>query len=244
MLPRSSSRYGPNCSVAHRELGGNSFLRGILSNSRPYLKHLFGGELCACRSAFRDHVVNIFVLRAKEKMRRVYATRTVSARAVVADIHIVRNGAIMQFPTDSVNSDSFGTTFTIAASANPSVSFFVQTCQPVPTLVRAALIYLFPKSIGKWARYIMAPDKSKRLTLDPSFFVLCFNRNGRGQATAAFAQLGACFVKGKLWLEQLWGMLGHVVSASNAFGQSQGRFHSSPGIFAWFTRSILAQVNE
>jgi hypothetical protein len=61
----------------------------------PSLAVSYGWFILAVPPTFFGHVFHIILVGPEEKMMRIYATRVV---AVVANIHIIWDGAFMDFP--------------------------------------------------------------------------------------------------------------------------------------------------
>lgn len=101
-----------------------------------------------------------------------------------------------------------------------------KTAFPHPTLVRRALVYLFPETYHWGTLFAVTNCKTQRLTLDMPFgFVIgSGSRCELSAPTTAIAVrnffrrvIGCCC---KEW--QLWGMILHVVSPPKTIGQAQG----------------------
>lgn len=88
-------------------------------------------------------------------------------------------------------------------------------------------------------QYVSFPCSANRAKSDESPKSMISNVNG------VFAKSDVVdFIKRKLGLAKMWGMLHFVSSASNATDQARGDLESPPGIFACFYRSSIAQMSE
>jgi hypothetical protein len=97
----------------------------------------------------------------------------------------------MQFPTNAWRRNLVWVP-RILARPNQSAPAVILDARPQPTIIRAALVDLFPETLGECSRFIVTVNKAitDRLT------------------AATFTEFG----KFKLKLGGLWGMLGHVNS--------------------------------
>lgn len=134
--------------------------RVILANSA-----VAGGRLAALLIVA---ILDIIGVVAKPKMGRIYAkavscvANRVALIAAMAHEPAFGDGAVMEFVGKARR--CYGDSFAISYNVQLPVPLVVGASSPEPTVVRAALINLFPKSVFVWAKYpyfvVMTNDKA------------------------------------------------------------------------------------
>jgi len=144
----SARNYGADIGFGGSELGRNVTLRDSASGiAGAYLGDLFVGQLAmgvslAVRVArFLAHIVVVILARAQEKVLRVYAFTIV---AFVENPEIARRFAVSQNPRKPMSAYQF-----VAAGFDRTIPALIYRALPFPTIIRAALIHLLPKAVGK-----------------------------------------------------------------------------------------------
>ncbi len=127
-----------------------------------FTKHLMGNA-----SAFAVHVNNIVSTRAKKQMRGIHAAAIV---AMMADAHVVRDGAIVEYITNTVRSMK---RYAVKLGFAVAIALDIQSALPFPTIVGAAPVYLLPKADSRRAfgddgrnPNVMTVKKAIRFTFD------------------------------------------------------------------------------
>lgn len=108
----------------------------------------------ASRATLRNHVCRIIFSSTGEKMIRVDANWIV---AFMANKHAFRDWAIMNFIAESM-SISFPAVFTEGAISTARTS-----AEPLPALVRIALIHFLPETFSRRAHFLAARVVSKQV---------------------------------------------------------------------------------
>lgn len=116
------------------------------------------------------------------------------------------------------------------------VTVVVARSRPLPTIVRAALIYLCPESLfRRWVHadsVLMSGDEPAWLTAHDSVTRMVLVGNRRGQTAAAFAQLGGAWIRGIMGLHR-----------NSSFRCRSGGVHSAARSFC-FPYSCNCSTNE
>lgn len=140
------------------------------------------GQFCAARpfamrvSALLVHIARVVLLRTKKQMSRINASAVVT---MVTHMQAIGNWAISEFIRHAVRG-----VHSVSTQANFSVSMMVMCCRPLPTFIRAALVYLFPKAFRQWAFWIGA------MTFYVLRLVAIFVRGRSGQAATTSTEYG------------------------------------------------------
>lgn len=119
-----------------------------------------------------DHVVNIVLLCAKPEVGGIHAAWVV---ARMANEQPIWDGAVMPFVAKAMAKLCASRPLFFIASHERAIASGGSRAYPIPTIIRAALVYLFPETIFQRSAALMVGDIRVRLTLDPSV-----NRFGYG----------------------------------------------------------------
>lgn len=122
-------------SIFSREFFLGVFSSGI--NSSYFIRD-FVIKLSCAMSIFINHVSHVFGVASKKQMIWIYATR------VIAHMKNINGGFwyfIKNRPRYSMGLNNF------AFYSKSSISFFITTSLPFPTLIRRANSYLIPESL-------------------------------------------------------------------------------------------------
>lgn len=134
-------------------------------------------------STLYPHIKRIVGLRANEQMRRIATGRIV---APVQDVEAVWNRAVSK----KVNKTRCGPADSFVIEL--PISMNVPRGNPLPTIIGAAPVYLFPKAIFRRAQQlepdVMAADKANRLTLDMAQLGVASFGYRRGFSAATFTK--------------------------------------------------------
>lgn len=188
------------------------------------MTHLLIREFCAALTlafrlsvaAFFVHIRDVILRRAKPEMSGIDAETVI---APVANLQFFRNRAVMQFIRKAMCADK------MRACPELSITARVAGCCPVPAIVRAALVYLFPKEFFCWAQGMMTwQESSSRWNL---------------ATTTTFAELN----RGEFHFELFGDMLSHVDNLLLGIGQTAGRSQRRSGqLIGGATGVIVPQV--
>lgn len=198
--------------LAHAIFSGKAGLSFAVSVTLAYFAHLIlgvlGGTIRFAQmgsiypSPLGIHIFRIGLVSSKPKMRRVDTGMIITG---MANEQTIWNRAEMNHPRDAVR------TFALAASSactKLTITVRMPVTSPLPTIIRAALVYLFPEAIRKWANGVrafvwpgmagewksvsMAANKADGLTPDVTRSAVSSLSDWSELTTSAFAQSGDC----------------------------------------------------
>ena len=115
----------------------------------PYFGHLSRCESCSRMffakrvTLFLSHILQVFLECSKEKVVGIYAFWIV---ALMANAHVIWNWPDVQFVGNAMSLSAL-----IATQLDLPIAFAVKCALPLPTIIRAALIYFFPEAFSQWA---------------------------------------------------------------------------------------------
>lgn len=128
----------PNTDVPHRAFGQDRVFHALSPRER----------------AFSGSIRHILRLGSEKQMLGVDAGRIVPARAVMADIHAKRDGAVGQLPCDTVR----------RRPSKEAVPVTISAPCPYPTGIFAArLVYFSPEPLFKWGVSLLAALRTKAI---------------------------------------------------------------------------------
>lgn len=202
----------------------NFFLGHALRGQRTNLEHLGCCEFrCSTQfakqaawvviSALRNHIVAIVLVRAKKEVVRIDAGAHI---ATMKHAQVIWDKIKVKFPRQAMSADAS------LIHTNYSISVGSEASAPKPTFVRRAYSNVLPESLGNGAASAtVSTDIAIWFAFDDSATLVVKGSDTRLLSTATSAVAKRCFIEGKLGLNKLWGMICHVVSASNAIGQAR-----------------------
>lgn len=188
-------------------------------------------------ATFCVHIVKVVGLCAKKEVIWITARGIV---ALVANEHSFWDGAIGQLPSNTGSRIAMRAATHFVAPAEISISVGGTTGLPLPTVVGAAPVYLFPESLDGRAPMAVMVDVAKWFTFDNAALIY--------RALCNICLLPTTAVAITVWDFLgigVRGMICHVDTFLSRFGQSQGH---SRGV-AWhfllgITPVSIAQVSE
>lgn len=157
VLPNPSCRNVVYGRLADLVLGCKHLGSSTGCNLAPNLNNLYSRQLCfgmrnPTRLAALGHSVrDVFDLRAKVQMRRIYTPR------IIAGVHnhrAIGNRPIFQFPSVAMGSDH------LVVNSNLPISRGGKAPQPFPTAIRCAFVNFLPKALRDRAVMLMASNES------------------------------------------------------------------------------------
>ena len=192
-----------------------------LSNLDNLLRRELGGW--GAIPTLLGHILHVVGLRTQKEMPGVDAKRVI---AFVQNHQVVRYGANGQFPTESGRVTPAGTDS--SATCKDGATFAGST-SPSPTVIRAALVYLLPKTVCNWTAAGMPDNVLNGMAFDMTMHGVVIGRNlGFLAATTVAVTIGN-IVRGIMGSHQKFTFWCHAA----------GRFQSSLRLFAFgFTPSF------
>jgi hypothetical protein len=174
------------------------------------------------------HISNIFPLGAYEEMRNSDASASVT---MVTNQQIVRYGAVGQSVGEAMSK------YALAVGIEFPVTVVLNIPSPYPAPITFGDHNLTPKALFDWS-----PSAIHSVLMGMNKFVRLVTPNKCLTAATAMAVTVWNFVKGKLGLDQLWGMLHGIGSPFTTIGQTRGAHEASPGLFIGFYRSSITHI--
>lgn len=197
MRPRNSFGDHGYCGLVNAKPLAEFFVALPLSYQLPNQHNISLLEFCtvivrtilAMLASFAPHILRVVGVCAKPEMGRIATEGIVPARAVVAHKHVVGNRANIQQIANAVR--------VLILPLVPNLPVVAaNSSAPLPTLIRAALIYFSPKTTFDGASVAMAANKANRLAKNVTVTFAILAREGRPLTAATMTITVRDFVRG------------------------------------------------
>lgn len=189
MFPIFALNNSTDARRVNSELPGYLSLRYTVAAKLADFSHLIGSEargvhgltfnaISVIHSALRYHVARIVRHCPKPQMIWIDASRIISVWAVMQNVQPIRDGAVGQFPRDSVGEIGAG------RPIQNAVTIGICASAPQPALIRLTHRNIVPKLLCDRFAFAVSHNKSYRLSYYPSSIHAGVFRN-RGRLTTA-----------------------------------------------------------